>query len=192
MKTTRLVKFFIKNMISLRSISRVVSLMQGLGLQPVLLETGEIEIEEHLSSRKYNLLKDTLQKEDFEPVIDKESMLVEKIRTLVIKAIHYSEEVPDINFPDYISKQLQINYTYLSKSFSKITRTTIEHFIIAHKIEKAKQLLLYNGLTLSEIAWKLHYSSTAHLSAQFKKVTGVTASDFKKAKYKHLIPVNDL
>jgi AraC-like DNA-binding protein len=166
--------------------------MQSLGLHPVMIEIGEVEIEEKLSIKKYDTLKEALLREDFELIIDSATILVEKIRTLVIEMIHYSDEVPSINFSDYISKKLQVNYTYLSKFFSKVTSITIEHFIIAHKIEKVKQLLLYNELTLSEIAWKLHYSSTAHLSAQFKKVTGTTPSDFKKSESKHLIPVADL
>jgi AraC-like DNA-binding protein len=94
--------------------------------------------------------------------------------------IHYSEELPEINYSDYISNKLHLDYTYLSRCFSKIRGMTIRQFIIVQKIKRVKQLLLYNGMTLAEIAWKLHYSSTSHLSSQFKKVTGLTPSDFKK------------
>ena len=179
-------------MISQRSKSRVMAVIQNMGLHPILIEIGEVEIEEKLSIKKYDTLKEELLREDFELIIDKATILVEKIRSLVIEMIHYSDEVPNINFSDYISQRLQVNYTYLSKFFSRITSITIEHFIIAHRIEKVKQLLLYNELTLSQIAWKLHYSSTAHLSAQFKKVTGSTPSDFRKSEHKHLIPVTEL
>ena len=106
--------------------------------------------------------------------------------------IYYREELPNTNYSYYISKKLKINYTYLSKFFSKVKKITIEHFIINHKIEMVKQLLSYNELTLSEIALKLNYSSTAHLSAQFKKVTGITPSIFKKLKYKKLTPLEFL
>jgi len=100
--------------------------------------------------------------------------------------------LPVIKYSSYISSKLKTNYTYLSKIFSKVKNITIEHFIIIHKIERVKQLLLYNEFTLSEIAWKLHYSSTAHLSAQFKKITGITPSLFKKSEYKNLVPLENL
>ena len=104
----------------------------------------------------------------------------------------YADELPNTKYSHYISKKLKVNYTSLSKFFSKVKKITIEQFIIAHKIERVKRLLLYNELTLSEIALKLDYSSTAHLSAQFKKVTGITPSIFKKSKYKRLLPLECL
>ena len=107
-------------------------------------------------------------------------MLAEKVRDLIIQMIHYSLELPSINYSEYISRNLCVNYTLLSKSFSKINGMTIEQFIIHEKIEKVKKLLSHDDLTLSEIAWKLRYSSTAHLSSQFKRITGITPSVFKK------------
>ncbi len=175
-----------------RSKLQAESIIKTMGLHPVMVGIGEIEIEEMLSSQKYKALKERLRNEDFELVMDKEIILVEKIRSLVIELIHHSDAIPPINYSDYISDQLNVNYTYLSRSFSKMKRMTIEHFIIAHKIERVKQLLLQNELTLSKIAKKLHYSSVAHLSAQFKKVTGITTSIFKKLEYKNLIPISDL
>ena len=185
-------KFFIKNMISRRSEFRVMSILQSLGLQPLRVETGEIQITEKLSVKKYDLLKEALFNDDFELIVDKQTILIEKIKSLIIEMVHYRDEMPLINYSAYLSEKLHVNYTYLSKFFSKITSITIEHFIIAHKIEKVKQLLVQNNLTLSEIAWKMHYSSTAHLSTQFKKVTGLTPSVFKKAEYKSFIPVAEI
>ena len=175
-------------MISLQAKSKAISVMEGLGLHPVIAEIGEIEIPENVSVKKYESLKKALRKEDFELVNNKENVLAEKIKYLVIEMIYYAEELPETNFSDYISNKLHLNYSYLSRCFSKIKSITIERFIIAHKIERTKQLLLFNGMTLSEIAWKLQYSSTSHLSSQFKKVTGLTPSLFKKLKFKKPIP----
>jgi AraC-like DNA-binding protein len=101
--------------------------------------------------------------------------------------VHYSDELPRTNFSDYLSKKLGYDYTYLSNLFSEVKGSTIAHYIIAHKIERAKELLIYNELSLTEIADKLHYSSVAHLSNQFKKTTGLTPSFFKKMRHKRLI-----
>jgi AraC-like DNA-binding protein len=185
-------KLFIKNMLTLSSNSRVAAIIESQGLHPLTVDTGEVEIEETLTSTEYEQLKKALIQEDFELIMDKDTLFAEKIKYLVIEMIHYSDIVPGLNYSEYISNQLQVNYTYLSRCFSKIRHITIEHFIIAHKIERVKQLLLQNEMTLSQIAWKLHYSSTAHLSAQFKKVTGITPSLFKKLKFKNLIPIFDL
>jgi AraC-like DNA-binding protein len=179
-------------MTSVRSKGQVKVAVEHFGLHPTVIEIGEIEIEEKLSINMYNELKETLLKNNFELVTDKEIILIEKIKSVIIEMVHYSDEIPDIKYSEYLRKKLKINYTYLSKIFSKSKNTTIEHFIIAHKIERVKQLLLFNELTLSEIAWKLHYSSTAHLSAQFKKVTGLTPSLFKKLEYKKLTPLENL
>jgi hypothetical protein len=179
-------------MLTLSSKSRVTAIIERQGLRPLSVETGEVEIEETLTSNEYEALKKTLLQEDFELMIDRDTLLVEKVKYLVIEMVHYSDIVPGMNYSEYISNQLQVNYNYLSRCFSKIRHITIEHFIIAHKIERVKQLLLQNEMTLSQIAWKLHYSSTAHLSAQFKKVTGITPSLFRKLKFKNLIPIFDL
>ncbi len=185
-------KLFIKNMISLRSVKQVKILLENYGFHPTAIEIGEIEIEEKLSQKQYDEMKATMLRNDFELVDDKEIILLEKVKSIVIEMVHYSEELPNIKYSDYISKKLKVNYTYLSKLFSKLRSITIEQFIIAHKIERVKQLLLFNEYTLSEIAWKLNYSSTAHLSAQFKKITGLTPSLFKKSKNKKLIPLENL
>ncbi len=117
---------------------------------------------------------------------DKEAMLIEKAKNVIIRMIHSDDDLPKINFSLYLSQQLSYNYTHLSNLFSKIEGTTLEHFILFHKIERVKKLILYDELNLTEIAWKLNYSSVAHLSNQFKKVTGLTPSFFKKMKHQRL------
>ena len=174
-------KLFIKNMISLSAKTRALAVLRSLGLHPVVADIGEVEIPDTVSSKKYDLLKRALRREDFDLIHNKEIILAEKVKYLVIEMIHYSNELPDINFSDYLSEKLHLDYAYLSRCFSRIRNITIQQFIIGQKIERVKQLLLYNDLTISEIAWQLHYSSTSHLSAQFKKVTGLSPSVFKKS-----------
>ena len=115
---------------------------------------------------------------------DKKSVLIEKIKDVVIEMVHYDDELPKVNFSDYLTEKLGYNYTYLANLFSETEGTTIEHFIIIHKIERVKELIIYDELNLTEIAWKLHYSSVSHLSNQFKKITGLTPSFFKSLKDK--------
>ena len=185
-------KAFIRNMTTVPSQKQVKSIVEKLGLQLVSIDIGEIEVGEILSAQQFEKLKESLHQNDFEMISGKENILTEKIKNVVIEMIHYSDEMPVIKYSSYISSKLKTNYTYLSKIFSRVKNVTIEHFIILHKIERVKQLLLFNDLTLSEIAWKLHYSSTAHLSAQFKKITGITPSLFKKMKFKNLVPLESL
>jgi len=185
-------KAFIKNMTTVPAQKQVKSIIENLGFQLVSIDIGEVEVGEILSDQQYERLRESLYQNDFELISGKENILTEKIKNVIIEMVHYSDEMPVVKYSSYISSKLKTNYTYLSKIFSKVKNTTIEHFIILHKIERVKQLLLYNELTLSEIAWKLHYSSTAHLSAQFKKITGITPSLFKKLKYKDLIPLESL
>jgi YesN/AraC family two-component response regulator len=130
------------------------------------------------------LLKSGLLQSGLELMDDKRSMLIERIKNIVIEVVHYTEEPLKTNFSDHLSKKLNHDYTYLSNLFSDVQGTTIEHFLIAHKIEKVKELLVYNELNLTEIAYKMNYSSVAHLSNQFKKVTGLTPSHFRKMKDK--------
>ena len=117
----------------------------------------------------------------------KKSVLIEKIKDVVIEMVHYEDELPKVNFSDYLTEKLGYNYTYLANLFSETEGTTIEHFIIIHKIERVKELIIYDELNLTEIAWKLHYSSVSHLSNQFKKITGLTPSFFKSLKNKKRI-----
>ena len=157
-----------------------------------VVELGEVEIPGALSADQRQDLKIALLKSGLELMEDKKSMLIEKIKNIIVEMIHYSDEPPLLNFSAYLSEKLNYDYNYLSNLFSEVKGTTIEHFIISHKIERAKELLIYNELTLTEIAEKLHYSNVAHLSNQFKKVTGLTPTFFKKMKHKRLIALENL
>ena len=155
-----------------------------LGLHFVYVELGEAEIRENISVEQLAQLKTALLKSGLEMMDDKKSVLIEKIKKVIIELVHYSEEPLTVNFSEYLSQQLNHDYTYLANLFSEVQGTTIEKFLIAHKIERVKELLVYNELNLTEIAYQMHYSSVAHLSAQFKKVTGLTSTHFKQLKDK--------
>ena len=177
-------KLYIKYMVSLRCKMVVKSALDKLGLHYGVVDLGEVEIQENLTDDQRNRLKYSLLKSGLELMDDKKAILVERIKNVIIEMVHYEDELPKTNFSDYLSEKLDYNYTYLASLFSETKGITIEQFMILHKIEKVKELLLYDELTLSEIAWKLHYSSVAHLSHQFKKVTGLTPSYFKSLKDK--------
>jgi YesN/AraC family two-component response regulator len=165
----------------------VKSELEKLGLHFAVVELGEVEIRERLSVKQKKQLQAALLQSGLELLEDKKLILIEKIKNIIVEMIHYSDEPPALNFSAYLSEKLHYDYNYISNLFSEVKGTTIEHYIIAHKIERAKELLIYNELNLTEIAYKLHYSSVAHLSNQFKKVTGLTPSFFKKMKHKRLI-----
>jgi len=158
--------------------------LEKLGLHYVLVDLGEVEVKENITAEQREQLKIVLLKAGLELMDDRKAVLIEKIKGVIIEMVHYSEELPKINFSNFLSEKLGYDYTYLSNLFSESTGTTIEHFIIAHKIERVKELLLYNELNLTEISYLLHYSSVAHLSNQFKKITGLTATFFKKSSKK--------
>ena len=185
-------KLLIKNMVSLRCKLIVKSELEKMNLHFTVVELGEVEIKEKLSSKQQQELKTALLNFGLELLEDKKSMLIEKIKTIIIERIHYSEEPPLLNFSAYLAEKLDYDYNYLSNLFSEVKGTTIEHFIIAHKIERAKELLIYNEMTLTEIAERLHYSNVAHLSNQFKKVTGLTPTFFKKMKHKRIMALENL
>ena len=174
-------------MVSLRCKMIVRSELEKMGLHPIVVELGEVQITEELTPALLVELEAVLQRFGFELMEDKKSRLIEKIKNIVVEMVHYDEEPPLLNFSAYLSEKLDYDYNYLSNLFSEVKGTTIEHYIISHKIERAKELIIYNELTLTEIADKLHYSNVAHLSNQFKKVTGLTPSFFKKMKHKRLI-----
>src|SRR5688572_23620479 len=185
-------KLLIKNMVSLRCKMIVRSELENMHLHVTVLELGEVEIAEELGKEKLVELKTRLSKYGLELMEDKKSIIIEKIKNIIVEMIHYSDEVPVLNFSAFLSKKLDYDYNYLSSLFSEVKGTTIENYIIANKIERAKELLIYNELTLTEIAAKLHYSSVDHLSNQFKKVTGLTPTFFKKMKHKRLIALENL
>jgi AraC-like DNA-binding protein len=171
-------------MVSLRCKMAVREELLKIGLTPVSIDLGIVDILENISQAQQEQLQKNLLKIGLELLDDKRSILIEKIKNVIIELIHYSDEAPKVNYSDYISEKLNYDYTYLSNIFSEVKGITIQQFIILHKIEKVKELLLYDELNLTEISYKLHYSSVAHLSNQFKKVTGLTPSYFKNLKQK--------
>ena len=166
--------------------------LKRLDLHYTTVELGEVEIMEDISVEQRDKFKLALLKSGLELMDDKKSILIQKIKNVIVELVHYSEEPLTINFSDYLSQKLNHNYTYLANLFSEVQGTTIEQFIIAHKIERVKELLVYNELNLTEIAYIMHYSSVAHLSAQFKKVTGLTPSHFKLLRDKRLNMLENL
>jgi AraC-like DNA-binding protein len=151
-----------------------------------------VDIEEDITAEQHDLLKAALLRSGLELMDDKKSILIEKIKNVIVEMVHYEDEFPKTKNSDYISKKLNNNYTYLANLFSEATGTTIEHYIIIHKIERAKELIIYDELNFTEIAYKLNYSSVAHLSNQFKKITGLTPSFFKKLKTKRRSSLEDV
>jgi AraC-like DNA-binding protein len=173
-------------MVSLRCKMMVKEELKKMGLQYVVVDLGTVEIMEDITKAQRDMLKANLLKSGLELLDDKRSILIEKIKNVITEMIHYSDELPDVNYSDYISEKLKYDYTYLANIFSEVKGITIQQYIIIHKIEKVKELLLYDELNLTEIAFKLHYSSVAHLSNQFKKVTGLSPSFYKQLKQKRL------
>lgn len=166
--------------------------LRKLGLHFILVELGEVEIMEDISTTMQQQLKEALSHSGLELIDDKRAVLIEKIKMVITEMIHYSDELPKVNYSDYISEKLNYDYTYLSNLFSEVRGITIQQYIIVHKIERAKELILYDELNLTQISYKLHYSSVAHLSNQFKKVTGLTPSHFKKLKDRRRMPIEEI
>jgi len=179
-------------MVCIRCKMVVKAELEKLGLHYIVVELGEAEIMESISEEQHDQFKVALLKSGLELLNDKKSVLIQKIKNVIIELIHYSEEPLAINFSDHLSQKLNHNYTYLANLFSEVQGTTIEKFIIAHKIEQVKELLVYNELNLTEIAFLMHYSSVGHLSAQFKKITGLTPSHFKQLREKRLTMLENL
>jgi len=185
-------KLYFKYMVSIRCKMLVKSELEKMGLHYKTVELGEAEIIENISSAKWNELDTALKKSGIELMDDKKAILIEKIKITIIELVHYSEEPLKINFSDYLSQKLLYDYTYLANLFSESQGITIEHFLIVHKIEHVKELLIYGELNISEIAWKMGYSSVPHLSNQFRKITGLSPSFFKKLKDKKMKALEDL
>lgn len=177
-------KLYIKYMVSLRCKMLVKEELKMLGFQNTIVDLGIVDVLEDVTKEQREELRTNLHKSGLELLDDKRSILIEKIKNIITEMIHYSNELPKVNYSDYISQKLDYDYTYLSNTFSEVKGITIQQFIIINKIERVKELLLYDELNLSEIAYKLHYSSVAHLSNQFKKVTGLSPSFFKQLKQK--------
>jgi YesN/AraC family two-component response regulator len=179
-------KLYIKYMVSIRCKMIVKSEIDNLGLHYGVVDLGEVNVVEDVTEEQRRKLKTALLRSGLELMDDKRAILVEKVKAVVVEMIHYADELPKQNFSHYLSEKLHYDYTYLANMFSEVTGTTIEHYLILHKIERVKELLLYDELNLTQISYKLHYSSVAHLSNQFKKITGLTPTYFKKLKYKRL------
>lgn len=158
--------------------------LKKLGLQYVIVDLGMVEILEDITKEQRENLKITLLNSGLELMDDHKAILIERIKNVIIEMIHYGEELPIVNYSDYISEKLGYDYIYLAHTFSEVKGITIQQFIIIHKIEKVKELLLYDELNLTEISYKLHYSSIGHLSNQFKKITGLSPSFYKQLQQK--------
>ena len=185
-------KLYIKYMVSIRCKLLVKAELKNLGLHFIVVELGEVEIMENISPRQREQLKSSLAQSGLELMDAQKANLIEKIKKVIIEMIHYAEELPRIKNSDYISEKLNYDYTYLANLFSDVAGITIEHYIIAHKIERVKELLMYDELNLTQISYKMNYSSVAHLSNQFKKVTGFTPSHFKQLKDKRRRSLEDI
>ena len=185
-------KLYIKYMVSIRCKMAVKAELERMGLRYVILELGLVETMDDLTTGQLDELKSALLNCGLELMDDRKAVLIEKIKSVIIEMIHYSDELPKVNYSDYISEKLNYDYTYLSNLFSEVKGITIQQFNIIHKIEKVKELLFYNELNLTEISYKMHYSSVAHLSNQFKKVTGLTPSHFKQLKDKRRRPIEEI
>jgi len=171
-------------MVSNRCKMIVKSELEEFGLHFIIVDLGEVEIMENISTEQRILLNENLEKSGLGLLDDKKRVLIEKIKNIIVELVYYSEEQPKVNLSDYLSGRLNYDYTYLANLFSESQSTTIEHFFLDHKIERVKELLVYDELSLTEIAYKLHYSSVAHLSNQFRKMTGLTPSGYKNLKLK--------
>lgn len=179
-------------MVSNRCKMAVKDALRKLKLHFVVVDLGEVDIMENINNEQRTQLKLELLNSGLELMDDKRAMLIEKIKNVIIEMVHYSEEAIKINFSDFLSQKLNHDYTYLANLFSEVQGTTIEHFIIVHKVERIKELIIYGELNITEIAWKMNYSSVAHLSNQFKKVTGLSPSHFKQMKNKRRSPIEEI
>ncbi|TDO26365.1 helix-turn-helix domain-containing protein [Sediminibacterium goheungense] len=185
-------KLYIKNMVCSRCKMVVQSQLENAGLTPVSIDLGEVEIEGMLSVNKRKELDHTLRSVGFELIDDKKSQTIEKIKTLVINLVHHKNEDIKTNLSTYITSKIHQDYNYLSNLFSEVEGTTIEKYFISQRIERVKELLMYDELSLSQIADQLGYSSVAYLSNQFKKTTGFTPSYFKTLKEQKRRNIEDL
>ena len=182
----------IQNMVCNRCIMVVEDQLKRLGLQPLSVELGVAILQTQVTDEVYHSVKEALEPFGFELMDDKKSQVIEQIKDAIIELVHYKDSDLKVNLSDHLASKLNRDYSSLSKLFSEVTNTTIEKYLIAQKIERAKELLVYGELSLNEIADKLNYSSAAYLSAQFKSVTGLTPSYFKKIKEHKRKPLDEV
>ena len=167
--------------------------LEKLGLHPVKVELGEVALsEKELTTDQQEAVKGALEKVGFELMDDRKSRLIEKIKNVIINLVHYSDEPTKQRYSDLIAAEVHYDYPYLSKLFTEVEGITIEQYIIQQKIEKVKEYLIYDELSLSQIAFNMGYSSVAHLSTQFKKITGLTPSQFKALQHKNRKPLDEV
>jgi len=179
-------------MVSTRCKMAVKDALRGLGLHFILVDLGEVDIMENITQAQRDQLKVALLDSGLELMDDKRAVLIEKIKNAIVEMVHHNEALIKVNFSEYLSEKLNHDYTYLANLFSEVQGTTIEQFIISHKVERIKELIIYDELNITEIAWKMNYSSVAHLSNQFKKATGLSPSHFKQMKDKRRSPIEDV
>jgi len=185
-------KLFIKYMVSNQCKIAVKAELKKLGLHFIVVDLGEIELMEDITTEQRQQLKTGLLMAGFELMDDKRAVLIERIISVIIDMVHHTSEIIKVNFSDYLSEKLNHDYTYLSNTFSEVKGITIQQFIIIHKVERIKELLIYDELNLTEISYLLNYSSVAHLSNQFKKVTGMSPSVYKNLKDRKRIPIEEI
>lgn len=188
----KIMKLYIKYMVSIRCKMMVKEALKKMGLHFIVVDLGEVEIMENLTDEQRHELKIALLKAGLELMDDKKAMLIERIKNVIIEMVHYADELIKTNFSDYLSEKLNYDYTYMANLFSEVQGTTIEQFIISHKVERIKELIIYGEWNITEIAHRMNYSSVAHLSSQFKKVTGLSPSHFKQLKDKRRSPIEDI
>lgn len=179
-------------MVSQRCKLLVKEELKKLGLHFIVVDLGEIEVMETLSAEQTQLLSIALAESGLELMGDKKAILIERVKNVITEMVHFSDELPTLNYSEHISQKLGFDYTYLSNLFSEVKGITIQQYIILNKVERVKELIMYDELNITEIAWKLNYSSVAHLSNQFKKVTGLTPSHFKQLKNKSRSQIEDI
>ncbi len=183
----------IKNMVCKRCIKVVGDEFEKLNLTIQELELGKVTVATQLSPKQIEAIRTVLKDNDFELILDKKSQLIDQIKTIIIEKVHYSQNaLTSINSSAYIAQELGYDYSYLSNLFSSTEGITIEKYIINQKIEKVKELIAYNEFSLNEIAFKLGYSSVQHLSGQFKKVTGMTPTNYKKHQENKRKPLDEV
>jgi AraC-like DNA-binding protein len=186
-------RLHIKNMVCNRCIKVVREEIQKLGYDIDAIELGEVDLKGSIHDEDREKIKQMLEENGFELIDDRKGMIINKIKTLIIEYIHYDREKPGYqNLSDLLSAEMGRDYSYLSNLFSSVEGITIEKYLILQKIEKVKELLVYDELSLNEIAWQLGYSSAQHLSQQFKKVTGLTPTHFKMIREKKRNPLDQV
>ena len=185
-------KLHIKNMVCNRCKIVVKSELEKLGLHPVSVDLGEVDIADELQGYQRQDIHTALQKFGFALLDDKKSVVIERVKNLIIDLVQNKNNQLKTNLSDYLSRELNHDYTYITNLFTQVEGTTIEQYFIAQKIERVKELLVYDEISLSEISYQLNYSSVSHLSKQFKKVTGLTPSHYKQLKEKKRKPLEEL